>query len=486
MKKAFLVIFFLSASRMLIAQNYTSLADGAWTTPGNWNNTSGWGTSTPPLNYSSGTISANHNLTISSAANFGGSGFNLASGKTITSAANFTFSNGTSNINGTINVTGNFTASGGTTNIYGTVNATGNLSVSSGATINVYGTMTIDGNASLNANLVIQPGGKVIIKGSVTVSNSTYLTVGTNVAPPPYADLVIYQNLIQQSSGDVTINQNGRLAVFGNVTDSGGGGTFIRVNNGGQAYVHGNVTYSGGGSAIQNNNTTSPYGLYVNGTTTSSGGGGSVTSNLGDEVTMQNTNSTFYNWVTSQPNNPLPIVLIYFRIKGLNEHGISLAWATTMEKNFDRFELERATSDLEFTSITTIQGKGGLDIKTSYEFLDTNPARGKNYYRLKSIDFDNSFEYSHVIVADWDGISDGISLYPNPVTNRSFTLELKDVLATPVTVKVIESRGYIVYESEIGTQTSTVNLPENLGAGIYFVKISSAHGQQVIRIVVAE
>ena len=111
----------------------------------------------------------------------------------------------------------------------------------------------------------------MIVEGSVTVVSSTYLTIGTAVAPPPYADMIIYQNLVQQSSGDVTINRNGRLAVFGNITDSGGGGTFIQVNNGGQAYVHGNITYSGGGSSIQNNNTTSPYGLYVNGTATSSG-----------------------------------------------------------------------------------------------------------------------------------------------------------------------------------------------------------------------
>lgn len=201
-------------------------------------------------------------------------------------------------------------------------------------------------------------------------------------------------------------------------------------------------------------------------------------------VSLANLQSNFY--IGSIDNSsPLPITLFSFTAQE-SAGGIQLEWVTTMEKNFDRFELERATSDLEFTSITTIQGKGGLDIKTSYEFLDTNPARGKNYYRLKSIDFDNTFEYSPVIVADWDGISDGISLYPNPVTNRSFTLELKDVLSIPVTVKVIESRGYIVYETEITGQTSTVNLPENIGAGIYVIKISSAHGQQVIRVVVAE
>ena len=192
-------------------------------------------------------------LTLNSAASIAGGGLNLASGKTITSNASFTFSGGTNTINGAINVAGNFTVSNGTTNIYGSVSATGNLSISGGATVNVYGTLEISGNANLNANLRIHPGGKVIIHGSATVVSANYLNIGTNTAPPPYADLIIYQNLVQQGSGDVTVNRNGRVAIFGNITDSGGGGTFIRVENGGQAYVHGNVAYSGGGSSIQNN-----------------------------------------------------------------------------------------------------------------------------------------------------------------------------------------------------------------------------------------
>lgn len=178
-------------------------------------------------------------------------------------------------INHSLNITGS-ASFGGTVNINsaGTLTVDANFTVNGGGTINVYGTLIVAGNITLNGNLRVHPGGKVIVEGSVTVRSSNYLTIGTNVAPPPYADMIIYQDIIQQSSGDVTINRNGRLAVFGDVTDSNGGGTFIRVNQGGQVYVHGDIAYSGGGSNIQNNNTTNPYGLYVNGTATSSGGGG--------------------------------------------------------------------------------------------------------------------------------------------------------------------------------------------------------------------
>lgn len=484
MKRPFLVIVALvSISGFVEAQNYTSLADGAWTTPANWNNTSGWGGSTPSLNHSSGTITVNHNMTLSSAASIAGGGLNLAAGKTITSTANFTFAGGTSTINGAIDVTGNFTVSNGTTNIYGSISATGNLSISGGATVNVYGTLEITGDATLNANLRIHPGGQVIVHGNVTVVSSNYLTIGTSTAPPPYADLVIYQNLIQQGSGDVTINRNGRIAIFGNVTDSGGGGTFLRVEDGGQAYVHGDITYSGGGSAIQNNNSTDPYGLYVNGTTTSSGGGGSVTTNLGDQETMQNTNLPFYNWVAGIPDGPLPIVLLYLKVDEISDNGIVLKWVTTFEKNFAYFEIERAGNDLVFTPIGRLDGYGGMDINTTYDYTDTFPLNGKNYYRLKSVDIDGSFEYSPVVLGSWSFLT-GVNVYPNPAVNKQFQIRLSDAMSFPAKVQLLDRGGNTILYDEINMESSSFQLSNDVKPGLYFLRISSVSNQVVIKVIV--
>jgi hypothetical protein len=445
MKRSFLIIVALvSISGFVQAQDYTSLADGAWTTPANWNNTSGWGGSTPSLtNHNSGTITVNHNMTISSAASF---------------------PNGILNINGSISLTGN-------------------LSLSGGATVNVYGTLEVTGDATLNANLRIHPGGQVVVHGSVTVVSSNYLTIGTTTAPPPYADLVIYQNLIQQGSGDVTVNRNGRVAIFGDITDSGGGGTFLKVEDGGQAYVHGDITYSGGGSAIQNNNSTDPYGLYVNGTTTSSGGGGSVTTNVGDQETMQNTNPSFYNWVADIPNGPLPIVLLYFKVNEISDDGIILKWVTSFEKNFAYFEIERAGNDLTFTSIGRLDGYGGMDINTTYDYTDTLPLNGKNYYRLRSVDIDGSFEYSPVVLGSWSFLK-GVSVYPNPAVNKQFQIRLNDAMSSPAQVQLLDRGGNTILEDEIRMESSSFQLSNDVKPGLYFLRISSASHQEVIKVIV--
>lgn len=462
-------VLLLLAVQSSYSQNYTSVASGAWTTAANWNNTSGWGGATPSLSYTSGTINVNHNMTIASAASFGGSGFNVASGATITANANFTISNGTANINGNLNVTGNFTASNGTTNINGTVTATGNLAISGGATVNVYGTLVISGDASLNANLRIHPGGKVVIEGSVTVRSSNYLTIGTNVAPPPYADMIIYQDIIQQSSGDVTINRNGRLAVFGDVTDSNGGGTFIRVNQGGQVYVHGDIAYSGGGSNIQNNNTTNPYGLYVNGTATSSGGGGSVTGNVGDQQTLQGTNPDFFTWVASQPNSPMPVTLVYFQLEVKDNKAVELTWATSKEQDFDYFEIERSTNGIDFASIGTQAGAGyNTESLQQYSFTDVNPISGSNYYRLKAVDLDGSFEYFNIVFAQIKADKQ-LNIYPNPSDGRRIKTQLNFEPSNHAKIQVSDLTGTVVAETIVSDVEVEVEFSTQLKPGIYLV-----------------
>lgn len=431
------------------------------------------------------------NLTVS------GGTFNSSAGSTttvanlnVTNSGSTTFTNG-----GTFNVNGSVTEGGTITN-NGTMNITGNFTAGGGgaAITNNYGLMNIGGSVDLpsSSKFNILPGGKTIVEQNVTTSANQNLIVGTNVAAGasgPWADLVIKGNLISSGSGDVLVDRNGRLALYGNFTSSGGGSTFT-INNGGKVFINGTTTFTGGGDHLTNNTTTSPYGVYSNNQPTyapSSGGSsnGAAGSNTVTSVaTMQSQDPDFYTWVASQPNSPLPVKLAYFRVEELSDKGVSLAWETTMEINFDRFELERAGEDLKFTKISVIKGKGSLNTITQYSFDDNQPLKGKNYYRLKMIDHDNYTDYSAVIVAYWDGVARGISLYPNPTVNHSFTINLDDNYTSPVAVSLVEARGYIVYTSTVETTSSVISLPENLVAGVYLVRISSATKQQTVRLVV--
>lgn len=447
------------------------------------------------LSLTGGTISVGGTMTVAGGTYNATSGTASAGNLTTTNNGNTSFTNGanaTFNVNYTGAGTGNLSSNTNFTN-NGTINVGGNVShANSGGTFTSSGTVMIAGDFTANGNVQLNPGAtansKLAVGGNLTTTGNNFI-VGTSTAPGTYTDLVVYKNM-ESTGGEITINRNGRVAVFGDLKMSAGGKDF-NINSGGQVYVDGDGTGSdvivtGGGADVINNNANvvPPFGFYVNGTVSATGGGSSVDTDRADETVMQTNNPTFYNWVTSNTNNPMPVVLAYFKISSIDERGITIGWSTTLEKDFDQFELEHAGEELVFTTISTIEGKGGIDLNTKYQFVHGVPAQGKNYYRLKSIDLDGSFEYSAVIIANWNGIDRGVSLYPNPVVNHTFTIELNDVMTSEVNLTLIESRGYVVYSAKVNGTTSTINLPDDLKPGIYLAKISSATGQDVIRVVV--
>ncbi len=424
-------------------QNYTSLHDGSWTTAANWNNTSGWGTATPPLDgsHGSGTITMQNNLSITGNYSTGSPTLNIVSGYTLT--------------------------------------VNGNLTETGGAAINVYGTLVVTGDLSLSSILTVYPGGKVIVNGSTYVVSSNNLVIGTSATPPPYADMVIRQNLVSQTSGDITLNKNSRLAVFGNVTDSGGGGTILQLNDGAEMYINGNVTYTGGGDHINNSNTVNPYGLYVNGTVTNSGGGSGTTANKGNKLTMQTTNPTFYSWIASQPGSPLPVTLVYFKVLEISGSGIELEWMTASELNLDHYEIEKSSDGKNFAVSGRMTGHGTTAVAHTYQWQDNNPLVGTNYYRLKSIDVDGTSEYFTVVMATM-GDARNAEVYPNPVADLSLHIDLNFKPENESVAMLYDVFGALRESFTLSESTNQLRL--SVGPGTYILKVRSGPFETIRRL----
>lgn len=164
---------------------------------------------------------------------------------------------------------------------------------------------------------------------------------------------------------------------------------------------------------------------------------------------------------------PLPVKLISFEATTAME-GINIEWKTASEVTFDYYELERAGEDLNFFPIARIENQGGYNQLASYHQLDNAPLRGKNYYRLKSVDLDGSFEYSGVAWALWQPA--GLHAYPNPVVNKSFELVVGDDIASTMAI-VYDGTGKEIKTQIVTSGNQTVSLPDNLEKGIYYLKV---------------
>ncbi|NOS55227.1 MAG: T9SS type A sorting domain-containing protein, partial [Cyclobacteriaceae bacterium] len=178
---------------------------------------------------------------------------------------------------------------------------------------------------------------------------------------------------------------------------------------------------------------------------------------------------------------PLPIELLNFTAK-LGNAAIDLHWKTASELNNDFFTVERMSEgDEKFNALSTIQGAGTKTTESSYEWIDKNPLLGISYYRLKQTDFDGKYTYSKVRVIENNSSFSTFKVYPNPIAENKFTLEMNQLSSNAeVPVVIINMQGAILYQatyrSDTGGNLKTTVEMNSVPSGVYMVVINAATG----------
>jgi hypothetical protein len=117
----------------------------------------------------------------------------------------------------------------------------------------------------------------------------------------------------------------------------------------------------------------------------------------------------------------LPVNLISFNAQPMGEK-VELAWQTAWEKNSKEFVVQRSSDLKEFGDLATLPAAGDAQSRNSYTFTDHSPLPGTNYYRLRMVDFDGTYEYSKVIDAQLRPDQPLVLVSPNPATAQLIRL----------------------------------------------------------------
>lgn len=113
----------------------------------------------------------------------------------------------------------------------------------------------------------------------------------------------------------------------------------------------------------------------------------------------------------------LPIELLAFNANARNNR-VDLDWTTASEKNTDYFLVERSTDALNWQSIEKVPANGTTKVAHSYTGTDYNPPAGLVYYRLISVDYDRSEQYSPMYAINFQATLPDMVLYPNPASGQ--------------------------------------------------------------------
>lgn len=163
---------------------------------------------------------------------------------------------------------------------------------------------------------------------------------------------------------------------------------------------------------------------------------------------------------------------------------VQLDWATGSEENNSHFVIERTHDGAHWEPIGEVAGAGYSMHITRYQFIDENPYSDYNYYRIKQVDFDGSYDYSSIELVSTvlERAELNIDLYPNPAND--YTLVKSTTGARNGRVQVLDINGKIVVEqAQNSNQAVRIDLT-NLDRGIYFVKYINGNENTVKRLVV--
>lgn len=162
------------------------------------------------------------------------------------------------------------------------------------------------------------------------------------------------------------------------------------------------------------------------------------------------------------PGGALPVKLESFTAQPV-ENSIQLKWRTAMETNFSHFELERSADGKKFQQLKSIPASGKSD---NYIYLDNLPFPDFNYYRLKMVDQDSSYQLSHLVYAK--PVSDvEITVFPNPASDKFM---IKGV-SPGETIRLYNMTGRLLLTKKITSETKVELDLENYPFGVYNLSI---------------
>lgn len=175
---------------------------------------------------------------------------------------------------------------------------------------------------------------------------------------------------------------------------------------------------------------------------------------------------------------PLPVTLIGFDAvkEGLTS---LLTWITSIELNSDYFEIERSTDAKSWINLGIVQAAGNSNAKNNYNFVDSIPESGLNYYRLKMVDLDGTYAYSRIKSVNFPEFSWAV-LYPNPVNDiLQITISNKRVRK----IRLIDSYGRTMFNEQVSSASMRVDMKSYV-PGAYFIHLEQEDGMvRVFKIV---
>ena len=187
----------------------------------------------------------------------------------------------------------------------------------------------------------------------------------------------------------------------------------------------------------------------------------------------------------ASPCGILPITLNLWKGVYRNDKTY-LTWETDKGVNFSHFVIERSVDGAHYTSLGQVQALTAATLTLQYSYTDIAPASGTNYYRLKLVDADGTYQYSGIITIRTNVQGFNVSASPNPFTDN-VTVTIESATDETVLLRVFNNDGKLVWRKSTsvyaGTNVQYFSELQALPKGIYYIKINKQNSEAGLKLI---
>jgi len=189
--------------------------------------------------------------------------------------------------------------------------------------------------------------------------------------------------------------------------------------------------------------------------------------------------NTKANFNATLNGSALPLNLSNFTgefINGKNQLYIYVLQAI----NVKTISIEKSSDGIHFSEIGALPSS--LNWMGKHTYTDAQPFAGNNYYRLRIVNNDGTFDYSNILLLKNDA-KRLVYIYPNPVKDV-LTIGVTSLNAARYNCLVYDISGKLLFSGthQLAQGVQTISIPFNqIAAGVYVVKVADEDGNTIIR-----
>lgn len=163
---------------------------------------------------------------------------------------------------------------------------------------------------------------------------------------------------------------------------------------------------------------------------------------------------------------PVPVTITSISANRVNDGTAAIQWKTAGELNIDHYELEKSADGRHFESIQSVPAAVNNGTAYTYNKTDNSPFDGNSFYRVKVIGQANAIQYSNVASLAALNQQQGISIYPNPVKEKTIQVYFDKQEAGNYQVQLHNTSGQVVYRGTVHVSGIHDVKPVDVGKGI--------------------